>query len=457
MANKNLLTYNSNVVQVELDYFAPISILPQSGLPTGTLYAFLSKVDPWSDDANPQQPTQDQQYIKSVFKNIFFVKKITSGDSSPVIERRDWSANTVYDYYQDDVDMFEVDDNGFQVLHFYVKNRYDQVFKCLWNANGALSTIEPFFQPGNYGTDNIFQGSDGYKWKYMITIASGDKVKFMDSTWIPIPVGSYTPNPVQANPGTGNVAGSGDIEVINVISQGTGYTSTNTTITITGDGTGATAQPKVVNGSIVDVEVTNPGANYTFYNITVNGSGSGAVLDSAVSPIGGHGFDCVSELGCRRIMYSVEFNGTENGLLPIDIDYRQIGLLVNPMSQQTAPGPANLSTYNTTTQLTVASGIGSYISDEVVYQGSTLDTATFSATVLSFDPASDVVQLINIVGTPTLNATLYGNTSKNARTLLGVSESDFIPFSGYLLYIENRSGVQRSFDGIEQFKYILAY
>ena len=159
MANKQLLTYGAKAASVQEAVFAPIAGII-------TTYMFLASVDPWEDDANPPQPTQDQAYIKSVFKNIFAAKLVTVNDITPVIERIDWSSGVVYDYYRDDVDMFERDVNGYLVKHFYVKNKYDQVFKCLWNNNGGASTNEPYFQPGNYSTNNIYKGADGYKWKY---------------------------------------------------------------------------------------------------------------------------------------------------------------------------------------------------------------------------------------------------------------------------------------------------
>ena len=454
MAKQDLLTYAAKVSQVEQAYFAPVSVLPVTGIAISTLYVFLSRVDSWPDDLTPPIPTQDQNYIKGVYNNIFVAKQVTSNDISPVIRRIDWQSEVTYDYYRDDVNMFELDNNNLLIYSFYVRNRYDQVFKCLWNNNGALSLNEPFFQPGSYGTDNIYIGADGYKWKYMYTIDVGTKKKFMDAGWMPVPIGYNTPNPLQTS------AGRGDIEVINVVNGGSGYDPANSavSIVITGDGAGATASPVISNGQIEDVVVTNPGTNYTYYNINVNsGIGSGANLVSSISPIGGHGFDPVSELACSHTMITCEFNGSEGGIIPTDIDYRQVGVLVNPTARSTFPNPANNSIYKVSTDLVVSPGFGTFNSDELIYQGSSLETASFVATVLSFDPGTNVVHLINIVGTPTLNATVVGNTSKTARTLLSVSEPDFVAFSGYMTIIENRTGVQRSSDGIEQFKFVLGF
>jgi hypothetical protein len=476
--NLNILTYGSKVSYVTQEYYTPASTITATGQPVSTFYAFLSKVDPWPIDpiSNleiPPQPTQDQSYIKNVFKNIFFSKQITPAQMSPVIQRIDWTSGNTYDYYQDNIDMFQVDQNGLLVKQFYVRNTYNQVFKCLWNNNGGQSTMMPFFQPGNYGTNNIFSGGgDGYKWKYIYTIANGDQLNFMDSTWMPVKVPQQIINPLSSNPGSGLVAGSGDIEVINVINGGSGFTSSNViSVQIIGDGTASngavgTSATAVVTpsqlsgGSITDITITDPGANYTYANVVItSASGNNVTVVAPVSPVGGHGFDPISELGCKYIMMSVQFNQSENGFLPTNIDYRQVGILVNPIASSTFPNAANATTYNTTTQISVANGPGSYQNDEVVQQ---VDPVTgqvvFSATVLtSTYIINTTVQVINITGTPITNLGLIGQTSGCARTLIGVNSPDFIPFSGYIAYIENRAGVTRSPDGIEQFKFVLGY
>ena len=158
MANQNILTYNSKVTEIEQNYFSPVAILPTTGQVISTLYCFLSRIDPWASDIDPDMPSQTTAYLKNVYKNIFVVKKIQTNDISPVIQRVDWTSGVIYDYYRDDIDMLQKDINGFLIYNFYVRNQYDQVFKCLWNNNGAASINQPFFQPGTYGTNNIYQG-----------------------------------------------------------------------------------------------------------------------------------------------------------------------------------------------------------------------------------------------------------------------------------------------------------
>jgi len=455
MANQNILTYGAAISSIEQLYYSPSAVIPGTNVPLGTSYVFLSRVNPWPNDSTPPIPTQDQQYIKSVFKNIFVAKKVTSNDLCPVISRIDWTANTVYDYYQDGIDMFKKDSiSGLPIYQFYVKNAYDQVFKCLWNNNGAGSTQMPFFQPGTYGTDNIFQSVDGYKWKYMYTISSGLKVKFMDTTWIPVPVGANTPNPLLTS------AGYGDIEVINVTNGGTGYDPANATIavTVTGDGVGASGTAVVSGGVITDILVANTGTNYSYANVSItSASGSNAAAVAFASPVGGHSFDPISELGCSNIMVTVDFNGSEGGYIPTDITYHQLGIIVNPTTSQYSPIPANGTIYSSTTNFVVAPGFGTYLSDEIIYQGTSLAAATFTATILSYDVGNNVVKLINTNGTPVINSPIFGQTSGTTRTLLSYSVPNYTLFSGYMSFIENRSGIQRSTDGIEQFKIVLGY
>jgi hypothetical protein len=434
------------------------------------MYCFLGRVTPWTDDTVPEVPLQTQRYLKSTYKDIFVMKRITTNDISPVIQRNDWESGYIYDAYVDDADMYALDQNGYLLYTFYVKNRYDQVFKCLWNSNRAASINEPFFQPGSYQTNNIFYGDDGYKWKYIYTIDIGRKNKFMDILWMPVPVTANIPNPLLSSSGTGSV------DAINVINRGNNYDTQNSiiSIVITGDGTGANATAIIDSNTqsltykqITDVSVTNPGTNYTYATATVTVAntslitatqGSGAILTSPVSPIGGHGFNPATELGASRIMITAEFNGTENGFIPTDIKYRQVGLIASPSARSTYPALANAAIYKAYTEVFVSAGFGLFNSSETVYQvfpaGST--TIVYSGTVLSFDEGANLVKLINTQGTPSLSSPLYGSTG-TVRTLLSNNSTDIIINSGYITYIENRDSIERSDDGTEQFKFVLGY
>lgn len=455
MESKTLLTSGLKYLAIQQMYHSPVATV--SGQQLSSLYCFLSKVEPWPNGI-PPNPTQSQSELKKIMKNIFVAKNIKSSDISPVIKRIDWVSGTVYDRYSDNIDLF----SSATESNFYVKNKYDQIFKCLWNNNNAVSTDEPYFQPGAYDSNKIFSGSDGYKWKYIYTIDLSAKFNFMDSNWIPVPIKYNALNPISSE----NLSvGYGSIDVINVLDGGSGYDQINSpiTLTITGDGLGASASAITNNGQITNIIVNAKGSNYTYANVAISSaSGSGAVLEIPISPLCGHGSDPMSELGCSHIMITCTFTGSETDtsgvdMIPTDIDYHQLGILINPTAQSSSPDIATKNIYKTTTDLILSGGFGNFIPDEVVYQGLSLSTASFVGTVLSFDSSTNILKLLNTTGTLTTNSLVVGETSGTSRTLMGYSSPDFISLSGYVAYIENRDSIQRSSDGIEQFKIVLGY
>ena len=462
-ANNGILTYNNGVYQTATTYYSPTVSIPTTGEKLGSLYCFLSRIDAWENESSPPQPEQSQKYIKDVFKNMFVAKQITTNDMSPVIERVDWQSGETYDYYRDDINMFELDVNDTILYRFYVRNRYDQVFKCLWNNNGEAATDEPRFEPGTFNANLIFTGADGYKWKYMYTITSGNKLKFMDDAWMPVPYSTTSPNPVESTKTFGS------IDVINVTNGGSGYDPATSLIyvTVTGDGYSATANAVVDSGSITDISVANTGYGYSYANVSITSdTGSGATAVAYTSPIGGHGFNAVSELGVRHLMVTATFNKSEispenpTGAIPTDIDFRQIGLLMNPYAYfGTGIAQANAEIYKTTNDISVSPGFGAYIPDELVYQSDdgTVENATFTGYVLSFDSTYNLLKLINTNGTFVENKVIYGQTSDTARVALLKTTPTLVPYSGYIIYLENREAVQRDSEGSEQFRLVLGY
>jgi hypothetical protein len=122
--------------------------------------------------------------------------------------------------------------------------------------------------------------------------------------------------------------------------------------------------------------------------------------------------------------------------------------------------PASGSIYSTANNITVSPGFGAFVSDETVIQkANTVNPSqvTFSATVLDFNRTTNILTAINTQGQAVLNSPLTGLTSGTSRTFLANPTVDYISTSGYILYIENVTGIQRSPDGKEQFKFVLGY
>lgn len=457
-ANTGVVTHGGATHEVSQYYDSVIVQLPGTGHTKTTKYCFLAKVDPWDDpntptdeEQAPPTPSLSQQNLKNVYKNMFVIKRVYPQDMRPMIDRFDWTANTVYDIYRDDIDIIARDSNGHMVHKFYVKNRFDQVFKCLWNNNGEVSTDEPYFQPGTLTSSGIYTGTDKYKWIYIYSIDSALKQKFLDNVWMPTPLANTA--------GFGaNTVNSGNVPVVNPLAVGSGYPA-NTVVNIIGANTRpAVVSPVIENGAIVDYLVSDAGEGYTSANVEIiSVAGSGAIASANVSPVGGHGSDPFEEFGTSHIMVTNTFTKDEATLIPTDINYRQIGFIINPVAKSSYPYQCEDSVYSTTTDIVVSNGFDTFISDEIVYQGTDLANATFSATCLSYDNDTNILKLINTTGTASNGFTLIGNTTKTVRTVLNVSTPDFIPYSGYITYIENRTGTQRSPDGSEQVRLVVGF
>jgi hypothetical protein len=109
------------------------------------------------------------------------------------------------------------------------------------------------------------------------------------------------------------------ISSIEITNSGTGYTSAPT-ITITGDGIGATAQARIVNGSIQSIQITNRGIDYTRAVVTISGGGgygasASAIIDAKIGTLRTIYYDTNAE---RQIVDdnvgSIDY---ENGIISI--------------------------------------------------------------------------------------------------------------------------------------------
>jgi hypothetical protein len=116
-------------------------------------------------------------------------------------------------------------------------------------------------------------------------------------------------------------------------------------ISIIGDGEGAVAIP-VMNSDkmIVSIDVLNSGKNYRYATVKVyrkNETYSSVTLARAIlSPIFGHGYDAIRELGANYVLIHVPLRNSEkitqaNALNILNNDYRQVGLLKNAYKNNT--------------------------------------------------------------------------------------------------------------------------
>ena len=143
---------------------------------------------------------------------------------------------------------------------------------------------------------------------------------------------------------------------ISVNGDGSSYSNTNNPTIRTADFRINFGETADVTGScnilspryIRSIEVVDGGQNYTFAELNITKglttlfptnppleySNLRSVINAVIPPLGGHGANAVRELGAAAYMIVKDFDRDENGLISVNNDFRQVGILRNPLLTQ---------------------------------------------------------------------------------------------------------------------------
>ena len=416
------------------------------------LYLFFSKQTAWDDEAIPDFPLDTTSNLYQVYNDMISLKKIEESKVSSVVPRYDWEESVVFDQYDDEKNLVLDTNDGGGPLKYYVLTDDFNVYKCISNNNGAVTSDKPL----STGTA-IFTTGDGYIWKYMYSLNSTDVESFLTDDWMPVRTLLRDDSSSQWT--VQQAAVNGAINFIEVTTAGSNYNHLNPPIvTITGDGSGATAVA-VINPSTTEMSgivVIDPGADYSYANITINASattGSGAVARSILSPIGGHGADAKRELGSVYKMIKATAEGNEGGNFPVGISYRQIGLIKAPLS----------SSQGSILDVVIDEG-------SIFEVGDTITGVTSSAegTLVKYNHETGFMHIdtednftssesISNAAGETATVTVATNSTEIALTSLSALASTIKPFSGEILYINNKIAIERITNQTESFRLILSF
>jgi hypothetical protein len=394
------------------------------------MYLYIGGTTPFPDDFEPPTPVNSTANIEFIpWRDSIAAKRIQPSDVVHVIDRYNWATGTIYDQYDDqDTDLLDDD--------FYVLTDDFNVYKCLFNNGGAPSTEKP-----TGITTSAFTLADGYKWKYMYTISTADALKFLTNDYMSV----RTNNSVSA------AAVSGALDTVLVTAGGTGYTSAPT-VTIDGDGEGATATANITGDAVTSVTITNAGTNYHFATVSFSGGdGAGATARAILPPFNGHGHNAIEELGGKYIMINVRLDGTEGGTISTANDFREIGLIRDPFEYDTTTR-AQATNYRQTYRYFVPDANSTFSLDEVVTSGAN------TARVVEWDNTNKFLFVNLPLPKEFANgASVTGSSSATVGTISAISEPGLAPYTGDTLYIENRSPISRANDQIEDVKLVIEF
>jgi hypothetical protein len=426
-------------------------------------YIFIGRPSTWIDDANnavsdtnPPIPVDDTQEVDfDYWRDLLGAKRVTQQSTAFVVPRRNWTTGTVYDQYDDSDPLLYT--KAYFVLD--TSSLPSKVYKCLWNKSGATSTV----QPSTIGNALVAtETSDGYVWQYMYTIDSLS-ASFLTNSWMPV----LSDPSVQANALT--FAGRLPTAVPLVILDGgaTYNSSLNVAVALVGDGAGATVANsgvQITGGVISTVVLATGGLNYTevdSVNVYQAGAGTQATVRAIIPPYPNHGADPIKELNATALMLTALFDQSEGGQLTTVNDYRRVGLLINP-TESSNGDLAAASFYRQTTDITISANTGVLQRDDVVTNISKSTGPTGIVVDVIKPGANYIVRVIGVDDEGEAAPFEYGNTIKNLTSGVEATVSSAVgpeltPYSGEIVWVNQRTPVTRAPDQIEELKVVFPF
>lgn len=410
-----------------------------SGVNTANIFLFIGRPYNWEDEINPPTPTDTDNLHFEAWDNIIGFKKIFSSDVKLVIPRIDWVIGTVYSQYDDK-------DPDLHTKAFYVLNRNYEVFKCISNNNDDYSIIEP------EGTNlEIFTTSDGYKWKYLYTISSFDQSRFLTRTWMPVSENSLV----------SESAIPGKIDTLKIITAGSGYFQSNTTITVEGNGSNLAITPIIIDNKLDDYEITNGGNGYSYVKLTVNGAGANANIKAIISPPEGHGKYNAKELKASHYMFSTVLGyDTTNTNLPPNITYRNVGLIVNPKSNTGTLLNKTSETGNKLIKIIPDFGADFSMNQYITGNVSNANAYIVFTQINTGNADLRIIQtseLTNNFNAFQIGETIVASNTGSQGSIISISNEPVEKYSGDIIYMDYRSPITRTSDQTESIHIVLGF
>lgn len=424
---------------------------------TNEYYIGIGKSDEYNETDTPTSLLRTIRSEREVRDNIQSVKKVAS--SSFVVPRYNWTSGTTYTGYNDNV-------VGIPTNPYYVLTENNDVYICLQQGKNALgqavpSTVLPSYSTAGVNQIQAFQTSDGYRWKFLFQISAARANSFLSANYLPVQFlddssGAYT-GLERDQALVKEAATPGQILGVTLTSGGSSYTSAPT-VTINGNGSSAAATATVSGGAVVKIEMNNEsaglGSGYDHADIVISGGGgTGATARPIIGPLDGIGADIRNDLKASTIMLNAKPDGSESGAFVLGNDFRQIAVMRNI----TLPDSDTLLTsltarglkYHRMTAPATSFTVDKFIRGAVSGAGAFIDEID-----------SDYIyyhQNENTGFKSFQNGETLGESDGSGSGLIdsaGLSTS-FDPYSGEVLYIENRARIVRDALQTEDIKVVI--
>lgn len=434
------------------------------------LYAFIGRNEEWTVDSSPPTVIDTASKTIEADDHILAMKKVLPSGFTHLIPRVNWVYGGTYNAWNDNIEGL----NNFYVLteESEGENTSFNVYKCLYAPYGVQSTVKPNHLPTDLSSPSneidpdslVNETSDGYVWQYMYTLENTE-FNFVTNSFIPVKsfpegttLGSLTLSD-QVKYKTIEAAKEliGRIYNVEVLSGGSGYTSA--TVTINGDGTGATATAIIDGGSISRIIITNPGVDYTFARIEITGDGTGATAYAVLNKVS----DPVIELGGYYVGIQTTLSNStvETDELNLATKFRQIGLINEPKSGGSISAAPKLTACHII-EINPSNSdpwtIGSKVEGDTTGAQGIICSAT--------QAGSPEMVYVHIKQTPNTGYTDFSNSEDISiisggtsayGTINNIIQRTYDRYSGNIIFLENKEPIQRNPSQSEDLRIVIEF
>ena len=215
--------------------------------------------------------------------------------------------------------------------------------------------------------------------------------------------------------------------------------------------------------AVTAINITAKGSGYTFANIAITGGGgSNAAANATLAPGLGHGVDPISELGAFFVAINTQLTGAggAGSDLTVGNDFRQISLIKDP----TNFGTTTVSTAATLKAMkyldfATTGDVQNFTVDDVITGGSSgakgfvVDIDTVNGYI--YYAQNSKTGYTSFSNSETVSGALGGSGALAGSNAVGNPEVD--RDSGKMLFLENRTPINRTATQIEDIKLIIEF
>ena len=470
-------------------------------------YIGIGRSEEWPNETDtPPTPTPDHNTVAEFQGSLQAAKRVL--DLSYVVPRYNWTPGSVFTAWTDknhsDTSVGTLADI---VGSYYVITDEHNVYVCLQQGKASDGSVRnSIYKPTSVAYDPFEAGPDGYVWKFLYNVGTYNSRRYLTSEWMPVErildsnEGGEGYEELsasrQAQLAVQQAAVPGQILGMEILNSGSDYDSLNPpVISVHGEcDDSAFAFAKIDNNGRLYEVVMKDSADSLYWKfgegygertwVTVAGAGGAELRPIIHRDEGGFGNDPRKDLNSSALMYSVRIIGDEYKVFNVKNDFRQVGLIKNPLKDSATADTFTCDSDYKGVRGTALKKI--YVNTGIYDDKTDLDNTVTGLTsgakaILDYydiyvdsdccDPVNDVtnrvlmvhqnietgfgdfvvgeaVQLSDGGGT----ATIIGHTDSNVPAM---RYADFDGRSGEVLFVDNRLQIDRDEDQTEDIKIVI--